>query len=169
MSSSFCGIQTNFLQTAGFQLVLPRFPMAQYFSTDFTLPAIQLPPAQMATPYTNMPLAGDKPVFGEMSFQFIVDEQMLNYEEILKWIKSIGYATGHDAYTQYTNRDKHQPLGEQDAKVILMTNKGNPVRTVTFFDAIPTGLGPLQFSTQDSDTTYIKASVTMAYTHFELV
>lgn len=167
MSSSFCGIQTNFLQTAGFQLVLPRFPSAQYFSTDFVLPAVQLPAATMATPYSNMPLAGDKPVFDEMTFSFMVDEHMTNYEEIFNWIKSIGYAASHADYNRYTNKDKHQPLGEQDAKVILMTNKGNPVRTITFYDAIPVGLSPLQFSTQDPDTSYIKASVTMAYTYFD--
>ena len=167
--STFCGIQTNFLQVSGFQLVLPRFPTAQYFSTDFVMPSVQLPVASMATPFVDLRLAGDKPVFETMQFSFMVDEHMMNYDEIFKWLTNIGYANSHEDYTQYSNKDKHQPLGEQDAKVIVLSNKGNALRTVTFYDAIPVSLSALQFTTQDADTTYIKATVGMAYTRFDLV
>lgn len=169
MSSNFCGIQTNFLQVSGFQLILPRFPKAQYFSTDFVLPSISLPAANIPTPFTDLKVAGDKPIFDTMQFTFMVSEDMGNYEEVQKWISNIGYATSYTDYTNYSNKDSHQPLGEQDAKVLILTNKGNALRTITFYDAIPIGLSALQFTTQSPDAEYIKATVSMAYTRFDLV
>lgn len=163
-----CGIQTNAMQNNAFQLVLPRFPLVQYFSTDFVMPDLHLPQATVANPWTDIPMAGDKPVFLPMSFNFLVNEDMSNYEEVYNWIHSIGFASSYPDYTNYQNKDMpHQQLGEQDAKVIFLSAKGNPLRTVTFYDAIPIALGGMTpFTTQDPSTQIVRASVTMAYSRW---
>lgn len=162
-----CGIQTNALQNNAYQLVLPRFPLVQYFATDFRLPQVALPQANMETPFVNLPIAGDKPIYEPMVFQFLVNADMSNYEEVFTWIHSIGFDDSYDSYTNYQNKDKpHQSLGEQDAKVIILSAQGNPIRTITFHDAIPIALSGMEFTSQDTETNYMKASVTMAYTRF---
>lgn len=163
-----CGIQTNALQINAFQLVLPRFPLVQYFAQDFQLPNLQLPLAQVATPFSDMPIAGDKPIFAPFTFNFLVNEDMSNFEEVQKWIVSIGFAESNDMFSNYQNKDNVQRLGEQDAKVLILDSKGNPIRTITFYDAIPIALSGMEFTTQNTDTNYLKASVTMAYTHYQL-
>lgn len=163
-----CGIQMSVMQNNAYQLVLPRFPQAQYFNTSFSIPGVQLPNATMATPFTDMPLAGDKPIFAPMEFEFLISEGMENYIEILNWINSIGFSGSYSDYTNYANKDApHQSLGEQDAKVIILSNKGNPLKTITFYDAIPISLSNVSMTTQDPTTSYLKASVVMAYTRFE--
>jgi len=162
-----CGATTNFLQTNSYQLILPRFPRVQYFSTDFVLPEIQLQPAYSSTPYTDLKFAGDKPMFGAMTFTFMVDETMKNYEEVFNWMNGIGFSSDHSDYTNFENKSSAQPLGEQDAKVVVMSSKSNPVRSLTFFDAIPTALSGFQMTSQDPETNYVKASLTMVYTRFE--
>lgn len=163
-----CGIQLTLMQDNAYQLVLPRFPLAQYFNTSFQIPSVQLPNATMATPFTDMPIAGDKPIFQPMVFEFMISEGMENYIEILDWMNSIGFSGSYDDYTNYANKDApHQKLGEQDAKVIILSNKGNPLKTITFYDAIPIALSNVSMTTQDGTTTYLKAAVTMAYTRFE--
>jgi hypothetical protein len=163
-----CGIQTNPMQNNAYQLVLPRFPKTQFFATDFALPNIRLNAAIVNTPFTSMPFAGDKPMFDPFTFNFIVNEDMGNYQEVFDWINGIGFSESYDSYKNYTNKDSpHQSLGEQDAKVIVLTNKGNALKTIVFHDAIPIALGGMTaFSSQDQDTSYVKASVTMAYTRF---
>lgn len=163
-----CGLQTNYLQASNFQLVLPRFPHVQYYSTDFVLPSILLPAARAATPYVDMKFAGDKPIFEPLSFKFIVDEKMSNYLEVFNWLTKIGYATSHSDYKNYTNKSNEQPLGEQDAKLIILTNKGNPIKVITFYDAIPTSLSQIQFSSQLPDVVYPSSTITMEYTHFDI-
>jgi hypothetical protein len=163
-----CGIQINPMQNNGYQLVLPRFPVAQYFNTDFVLPQVSLPSATVATPFSDMPVAGDKPIFQPLVFSFLVDEGMNNYTEILDWINNIGFSGSYEDYVNYSNKEApHQTLGEQDAKVIILSNKGNPIKTITFYDAIPVNLSSISYTTQDAGTSYVKATVTMAYTRFE--
>jgi hypothetical protein len=163
-----CGIQTNALQNHAYQLVLPRFPLVEYFSNSFVLPQIALPNATVATPFTDLPIAGDKPVFAPMQFSFLVNEDMSNYEQIQEWIFSIGFADSYDSFTNYSNKgDRIEKLGEQDAKVIVLSSKGNPVRTITFYDAIPVALSGVNFTTQDAETSFVTASVTMAYSVYE--
>lgn len=162
-----CGLTTNFLQNNAYQLILPRFPLVQYYSTDFILPEVNLPVATAATPYTDLRFAGDKPQFGQMTFNFMIDENLANYEEVFNWLNSIGFAESQIDYTNYTNKDPVQPLGEQDVKVVVLSSKGNPIKSITFFDAIPVALSGWPFTTQDQETHYVKASLTMAYTRFE--
>ena len=164
-----CGLQTNYLQNTGYQLVLPRFPHVQYYNTSFSLPDVQLSSAIVATPFVDLPVAGDKPIFGPLVFQFIVTDNLENYEEILKWINSIGFADSYDSFRNYTNKDSpKQSLGEQDAKVIFMSNKSNPTRVITFYDAIPVGLSSMTtFTSQVDGVVYVMATVTMRYSYFE--
>lgn len=161
-------LSTNFLQSNSYQLLLPRFPEIQYFATDFVLPEVTLPPAYASTPYTDLKFAGDKPVFSNMTFNFLVDEQMNNYQEILDWINGIGFSSSYSDYTNYPDKgSKYEVLGEQDVKVVVLSSKSNPIRTLNFYDAIPVSLSGLQMTSQDSGTNYVKASLVMAYTRFD--
>ncbi len=167
---STCGLQANYLQNTSYQLVLPRFPHVQYYNTSFSLPDVQLPAAVMATPFVDIPIAGDKPIFGPLVFQFIVTDDLQNYEEILKWINSIGFSDNYQSYTNYVTNDdrKLSKLGEQDAKVIFLSNKSNPTRTITFYDAIPVSLSSMTtFTSQTDGVQYVMATVTMRYSRFE--
>lgn len=164
-----CGIQPNFLQSNSYQLILPRFPKVQYFATDFVIPDIELPFATAPTPYTDMRLPGDKPVFGLMNFNFMVDDTLSNYKEVFDWLNSIGTSNTQIDYTNFTNKDSHQPLGEQDAMVMILSSKGNPIGGFRFLDSFPVALGGMPMTSQDPGTNYVKVALTMAYTRFEFL
>ena len=122
---------------------------------------------EVPTPFTDLRIAGDKPEFGLMEFNFLVDENMTNYKEVFDWLNSIGFSEDYSDYKNYANRDKAQPLGEQDVKVVVLSSKSNPIQTLTFKDAIPIALSGLPLTSQDPQTNYVKASLTMVYTKFE--
>ena len=164
-----CGIQTDAMQSNAYKLVLPRFPLVDYFSTHFVMPTVELANSVAGTPFSDIKIPGDKPIFHNFSFNFLVNEGMTNYEEILKWINNIGFAESNTAFTNYSNKDApYQSLGQQDAMVMVLSNKGNVLRQITFFDAFPVSLSGGEFTSQDPTTSYISASVTMAYTRFAL-
>ena len=163
-----CEIETTLLQNTSYQLVLPRFPKTQFFATNFVLPDISLPSVNVATPFVNLPMAGDKPMFSPMRFNFLVNADMSNFQELHDWMHGIGFTESYTSYTQYSNKTlPHQSLGEQDAKVIVLNTNGSTARTITFFDAIPISLGGIDFDSQDQNTTYVKASVAMVYSHYK--
>ena len=112
MMSQICELQTNFLTRGGYQLILPRFPLTQYYSQTFQMPEIMLPSASVSNPLVRLPLAGEKMEYMPLTFTFIVDEEMKNYKELYSWMTSISFDTSNDKYTKYPNKSKSQPLGE---------------------------------------------------------
>ena len=160
---------TNFLQSNGFQLVVPSFPTAQFLGTAVSLPNVALPSASADSPFSRMAFAGDKMSFEAFSFKFIVDELMINYMEIFTWLKSISYATDYTDYTDYPEKSKQQPLGEQDIKVMILDSANNPIATVTFYNAIPISLSmesPLD--TQVTDVNYVTGNVVFDYDTYDI-
>lgn len=169
MTNRLCDLQTNYLQTNGFQLILPRFPLVTFYSTSFSMPSVGLDAAKLATPLSNIAVPGDKLAFAPFQFQFMIDDRMQNYREIHDWLLSIGMGTSHQRFTNYENKgqDKHQTLGEQDAKVVILSSKSNPVAHITFHDAFPISLGGMEFNVQDPQTTYMMATAAFEYTYFD--
>jgi hypothetical protein len=131
------------------------------------LPGVGLPAAVVGTPFSDLPVPGDKPQFSPLFFTFMVTDDMKNYEEIFQWINSIGFSDSYETFSSYDNKDKFQQLGEQDVKVQILSAKGNPVRTITFYDAIPVSLSGTELTTQSSGVQYIQATVSMVYSRFD--
>jgi hypothetical protein len=170
MAVNLCDLQTNYLQTNGFQLVLPRFPLVTYFAQNFTFPSLSLPNSPVATPFSKIQFPGDTLEFEPFTFSFIVDDRMQNYKEIYNWLYAIGNAESYDNFRNFNNRekiDKMQRLGEQDATVSILSAKSNPTGHVLFRDAFPISLSGAEFSTQGTSTDYVMATATFAYTLFE--
>lgn len=167
---NLCQPQSSFLQHSSYQLVLPRFIDTQYYSNSFTLPTVQFPQANVPTPLVDIPMPGDKPFYQPYSFSFIVTSDLQNYNTVYEWICSIGFVDNHDRFKNYTNRDTRgkEYLGQQDSKVIVYTPKGNPSATITFYDSFPVALSGFQMSSTDTQTEYVMATVSMAYSYFTI-
>jgi hypothetical protein len=162
---------TNFLQDSSFQLVLPRFQNVQFHGQGVSIPGITLNAARAATPYVDMPLAGDKMVFSPLQTTFIIDENLSNYEEIFNWMQSISFATSNEDFTNYRERGpaKIQSLGEQDITLTILNSKNNPVVDFIFHDAIPVGLSGPTLMTTSNDLSYLTCTATFEYTYFKMV
>jgi len=159
---------SNFLQNNQFQLVIPSFETTRFLATSFQIPTISLPNAQADSPFSKMKFAGDKIDFETLSFEFIVDENLTNYIEVYQWLMSIGYVEDFKAFRDYKEKSDHQPLGEQDIKVMILDSKNNPSCTFTFYNAIPVALQGADFSSGVSDIQYVRARVTFAYDYFTI-
>lgn len=168
MANQLCDLQTNYLQNNSYQLILPRFPLVTFYSSSFVLPSMELPEANFSTPFSDIKAPGDKVNYVPFTFQFIVDRNMDNYREIQKWMINISVAKDHSSFRDYPNKDpKHQSLGQQDAKVSILSGKSNPIAHITFYDAFPISLGGFEFTSQDPTTNYVLAQATFAYTYFD--
>lgn len=160
--------ETNFLENNRFLLVIPSFESTRFFSQSFELPSLALPSATAESPFSRMALAGDKVGFNPITFEFIVDENMTNYQEIFEWIMNIGYVKSFDDFENYRLKTRQQPLGEQDIKIVLLDSKNQPMKTFTFMNAIPISLSGSSISTQVNETQYVRASVTFDFDYFDI-
>lgn len=167
MSKLNCLPENNFLQKNLYQLLLPRFPELQYYAQQFTMPTLSFPSATVATPFVDMPFAGDKATYGPLTFNFILDAKLNNFITIQDWIKSIGYVASREDFKNYERKDDIQTLGEQDISILFLNSSNVAMKTVTFYDAIPVSLSGFDMSVTDPETEYVYGQVVFDYTYYE--
>ena len=178
----------DYSQINQFKVYLPLFPITEWFVTRANIPGVSLGQAVQATPFTDMPVVGDKLTYDDFYFTFIVDEQLKNYQEMHNWLVNIGFpASGSQFKAQArpdgTTRASQQILDRStpgrvvdmvdrvlysDIELFILSSKNNPVVKIQMFEAFPTSLTAIEYSSQETDTTYAECTCTFAYAYFTI-
>ena len=139
----------NKLYPANFRFDVARCP---YFSLNVqavTIPSLTLGESQLPTPLVDIPIPGDKIIYGEMTVDFVVDEEIRGWMEIHNWMRSAGFPESTDEYEKNVYAD---------CFVTILSNAGNPIIKVSLFDCYPTSLGEISFNAQQSNETVISSA-----------
>jgi hypothetical protein len=159
----------NYLQPNGFKLVIDRtnYPNLEFFAQSIIHPSMNLPATEVAyRSINNVPFAGDKMDFGELTATIIMDEEMKAYSEMYDWLKRILETPARTARSILDgNRDTH----EADLTISVLSSSNNQTKQIRYIDAIPTGIGDVIFEATVGDVTYITFPVTFRFTYFTLV
>ena len=152
----------NFLNPIGYLLKLEKFAGVDFFCQSANVPDVNMPSIDVASPFRNLPIIpGGGVSFGDFSVRFIVDEDLVNYNSIHKWIRDNGNADQMARTTPeqdiYTNGQLH-----------IVTSQYNPAFIVDFQDLFPVSLSNLQFDATISDVEYITAEVVFKHQQFFL-
>ena len=146
----------NFLNPIGFQLKLEKFAGVDFFCQSANLPDIAMPVTDVPSPFRSLPIVPSGGVeFGDLSVEFIIDEDLENYLSIHKWIRANGRADSNantppeDEYTQ--------------GQLHILTSSFNPAFVVDFRNIFPMNLTSMNFDAKVSDVDYITASVTFKF------
>jgi hypothetical protein len=62
---------------------------------------------------------------------------------------------------KFSDRDLYS-----DITMFILSSKNNPVAKIQFFECFPVNLTNIEYSQQESDTTYAECTATFAYTLF---
>ena len=158
----------DYSQINQFKVYLPLFPITEWFVTRANIPGVSLGQAVQATPFTDMPVVGDKLTYDDFYFTFIVDEQLKNYQEMHNWLVNIGFpASGSQfkgqARPDGTTRASQQILDRStpgrvvdmvdrtlysDIELFILSSKNNPVVKIQMFESFPTSLTAIEYSSQ---------------------
>ena len=179
----------DYSQTNQFKVYLPLFPITEWFVTRANIPGVTLGQAVQATPFTDMPVVGDKLTYDDFYFTFIVDEQLKNYQEMHNWLVSIGFPASGTQYKSVPRPDGTTRASQQiidrssgtgsvvdmvdrtlysDIEMFILSSKNNPVVKIQMYESFPTSLTAIEYSSQESDTTYAECTCTFAYTYFTI-
>jgi hypothetical protein len=153
---------------------LVKFPEVSFMLQSVELPSIQLGTAMMSTSVHDVPLPGETLSFSDLSFTFIVDEDMSNYMAIHEWLMGLGYPESHEMYRELLRNSKNTASlselskGYTDGVITIMGNYNVPVVQAVFVDAFPISIGGMNFNSNNSDSEPIIATATFAYAHYTL-
>lgn len=163
---------TNFLSPNGFVLQIQKLPELNYFCQSASLPAIFLTPGIQSSPLSAIKVPGDEIQFDDLNVQFLIDENMANYNAIFAWINGLGFPKTHDQYKEFLaqyNVDYSELMkGYSDATFIVLGSSFNPVRSYKIIDLFPTSLTTLEFTNASNDVNYLVGNATFSYSYYEL-
>lgn len=152
-------IQKSFLSPLGYQLAIKKIPNTVFNVVSANLPGITVEDAELQTPFKVIRYP-DKVVYNDFVVRFKVDEDLENYREIFDWMHLIGRPeqfSEPNTNTLYPN-DIYSTYASDGTLIILNSaNKANI--EVRFRDLFPVVLGDIEFTSQDTDVSYIEATV----------
>jgi len=150
----------NFLNPIGYLLKLEKFEGVDFFCQTANIPDVSMPTTEVASPFRNLPIVpGGGVTFGDFSVRFIVDEDLVNYNSIYKWIRDNGNA---DQMQRTTEKSDIYTNGQLN----IVTSQYNPAFVIDYRDIFPVSLSGLQFDATMTDVEYITAEVTFKHQQF---
>jgi len=154
---------TNLTNPTNFKFSLKRVPTLAYFCTGVSLPG-------WSNPTINIPtgIPGGRNTFkaksetvthGDATFKFLVNEDLSNYNSLVKWSKE---CAGLNDFNGATWRN----WMSEEGYLLVLSNKKNPIFRITFRGLFPINVSELAYKTSETDTTPIVATVSMAFSYY---
>jgi len=167
----------NFLSPTGFKFLLSRYPKIDFFSNKVSLPGINLGVAVQPTYLKDIPIPGDKLEYGDLTLDFLIDEDMENYVQLQKWLIGLGYPENVAQFNQWraTNEADPSQSGKDlsniysDATLQILNSNYLPQTNIRFTDIFPVALTPLEFDATSSNYNYLTARATFKYTIYNIL
>lgn len=165
----------NLLQNNGFQFHITKLPDVTYFCTEVPIPSLTLPVADTNTPLSKIPFVGDKLEFGNLTVQFLIDEEMRNFKAIHDWLIMLGFPELHDQYKQFIQENMNSLLtnevaaSQSDGILSILNSSNNVIRTIQFVDIVPTSLDQVILTSTTDDTTYIAGVAVFDYNFYKFM
>ena len=165
----------NFLSPVGFKFSLKRAPAVAFFCNQANIPSLDLGIAEQPTYFRDIPTPGDKIQFGDLNIRFLVDEDLVNYMELQRWIRGLGYPESFSEFTKLENEatlpGNFGQSGDNiysDGTLQILSSNLVPQFQVVFNDLFPYSLSTVTFDATDTDIEYFTADVSFKYTIYNL-
>ncbi len=165
----------NFLSPVGFKFSLKRAPGVAFFCNQANIPSLDLGIAEQPTWLKNIDVPGDKIQFGDLTLRFLVDEDLVNYMELQRWIRGLGYPENMDEFRKIEGEavmpGNFGNSGDQiypDGTLQILSSNLVPAFQVVFTDLFPYTLSTVMFDATDTDIEYFTADVSFKYTIYNL-
>ena len=181
--------QLDYASPTQFKFNIIQLPKVEFFTTACNLPSITLADSIFPTPFTDIPVMGDKLTFDNLIISFIVDESLENYVQLHKWLYGIGFPKSRQQFADFRGEESVTPIARQgistdigdvkpatasrglfgDATLTILSNKNNPLVEVRFRDVYPASLSGLDYNQNATDVEYLTATCDFKYTLYEIV
>ena len=170
----------SYLAPTQFELLVKKLPNTKYFATGVNIPSVSVAESLQTTRLgANVKVPGDKITFGELSINFIVDENMENWTELYTWMEQTTGSTDPEKFRSLVgaNRKADQPYdgsGDYDAiysdmTIVVTTAANNPNRYIRIQGAFPTSLGEITMDTTVAGgLSYVTCTASFQFTNFEI-
>ena len=161
----------NYLSPIGFVFVLDKARNVSFLCQRASIPDVSLGEIDIATPgFASYAIDGNIK-YGELTLEFIVDEDLTNYLEVHNWIRALGTPSDRgeraDWQRKFRNYEDSDPKFS-DATLQVLNNNNRLNFNIVFEELFPVSLSTLEFDVTETDNDYFTAQATFAYSIYEI-
>ncbi len=132
----------NFNHSSNFKFYYPFLKDSYFYLQSFNTPSLTLNNINTSSRQNNLNFQGDTLKYGDLSLNFIVDENLLVYKELINGIKYL-----KDPLNNNGNLNPNL-----EAKLFITNdNSTKNILEVTFFNILITEIGELTLDTKSED------------------
>ena len=153
---------TNYLSPVSFKIVVDRLPNVEFFTQRVAIPTVSSVAPVVPSPLNAIYQTPDRIEYGDLDLSFIVDENMSNYEEILRWMEGLGTP---ENLSQRAALDKTKYGARSDISILVENSARNSNILFTFTECFPTSISGVTLDVTGSDVIHPECSVTFRYTN----
>ena len=162
----------NFLQPRGFMFQVNRAPKVSYFGRKINIPSLEFDTTEQPNYLRKIPLPGTIIDFEDLTFEFLVDEDLKNYMEIQSWIRGVGFPESLDEIYAWQKTDptisvQQEPRSQlnlySDGTMSILDSMNNAQFKVKYQNLFPYRLSTLDFDATLTNAEYLTASVSFKY------
>ena len=108
----------DYANSTQFRFIINQLPLVEYFTTACNVPGLSVPNTEFGTPFTNVPIVGEKAEFEDFSLTFIVDEYLENYLSMYNWITGLGFPESRQQFIDF--RDTTSETSDLNTAIIQL-------------------------------------------------
>lgn len=151
---------TNYLSTSRATLQIQGLPEVEFNITSFNLPDVSVGVVDVPTRFNRGKEAGTNVEFTDLQIEFLVDEDLKNWQTVFEWIVKQSLPVEHD-YIGHKNRFS-------DGSLIIYSSHNNPIKKISLKELFPVSLGGIAFNETDNETVYQKANASFSVLYYEI-
>lgn len=153
----------NLAEINAFKLVIGKIPETTYFCQKANIPGISIQEIRQQTPFNPVLYPGGQVTHEQFTVDFVVSENLTNWMEIYKWIRSCS------TYKDFGDIVPESTSLISDATLFILNSKNNLTMTVRFSGLFPISLTSIDFNYTDTELSTLVSSATFAFTYYEIV
>jgi hypothetical protein len=166
-------ININPLRLTGYNFSISKLPDLPFFIQEVEIPSISLGVSRQSTSVHDLKIPGETMEYAELTFSFVVDEEMKNWNAIYYWLVALGYPEGHEMYRRFVESSKNMGYSElsksySDGFLTILDNANNPKQTFTFVDMFPISLTGIRYDSTQQEATTAIAQATFEYNYYTI-
>lgn len=163
----------NILNPTSFLTVIKRLPNTAFFCTQIQLPGLSISNPDYNNPFVKIPAPGDHISYENVSFTFIVQENLQNWFEILRWYQEIAFPKDFTQFRKGTVNPDGTAIGTEnniysEVEITILDNEKVPMYSFHFMDCLPNSLSALDMSYANTEIGEMTATLTLDYSMFEV-
>jgi|TARA_B110000977_G_C11017173_1_gene469899 hypothetical protein len=153
---------TNYLSPIGFKVVVERLPNVEFFTQRINIPGLSMSAPAQVSPIHAIYQTPDRIEYADLDLTFIADENMANYEEILRWMEGMG--TPEDTKQRF-DLERSKFGSKSDISILIENSARNSNIRFNFTECFPTAMAGVALDVTATDIQYPEINVTFRYTN----